>query len=231
MVSWTSLRRSADRPITQCKQRSVRKHGMAFLDLRATRGRSRLTMLRTQSISISQQWRFPRTRIIWQRNTAHRTSTLATVSPPHSIIRCRSCGDPRRLAEGWALNTIVTAQSGRPVPIVSANDTSAFFNDNFNTRSNFHQRPNRGARPNPINSNWESAPDFIGYLNGAAFEQPADGDIWKPGPECDLRSEILERRFRALEEHPDLRPLEPAIPRGVLQHFQSSKLRIAEFLC
>lgn len=88
---------------------------------------------------------------------------------------------PKRLAEGWALNTIITAQSGRPVPIVSANDTSAFFNDNFNTRSNFHQRPNLVSGVNPINSNWESAPDVIGYLNGAAFEQPADGTFGNLG--------------------------------------------------
>ena len=82
---------------------------------------------------------------------------------------------PRRLAEGWALNTIVTAQSGRPVPIVSANDTSALPNDNFNTRSNFHQRPDLVPGKDPINSNWESAPDSIGYLKGVAFKQPADG--------------------------------------------------------
>jgi hypothetical protein len=82
---------------------------------------------------------------------------------------------PERLAEGWQLNTIITAQSGRPVPIVSALDTSAFFNENFNTRSNFHQRPNLVPGQNPINSNWESAPDVVGYLNGNAFSQPADG--------------------------------------------------------
>jgi hypothetical protein len=28
------------------------------------------------------------------------------------------------------------------------------------------------AGQNPVNSNWESAPDTIGYLNGAAFAQP-----------------------------------------------------------
>lgn len=87
----------------------------------------------------------------------------------------------KRLGEGWALNTIITAQSGRPVPIVSASDTSAFFNDNFNTRSNFHQRPNVVPGVNPINSDWESAPDVIGYLNGAAFEQPADGTFGNLG--------------------------------------------------
>jgi hypothetical protein len=88
---------------------------------------------------------------------------------------------PTRLAEGWQLNTIIAAQSGRPVPIVSANDTSAFPNDNFNTRSNFHQRPDVVPGQNPINSNWESAPDVIGYLNGNAFSQPADGTFGNLG--------------------------------------------------
>ncbi len=90
-------------------------------------------------------------------------------------------GGPRRLSEGWQLNTIVTAQSGRPVPIVSANDTSAFFNDNFNTRSNFHQRPNVVLGVNPVNSNWRSGPDSIGYLNGNAFSQPPDGTFGNLG--------------------------------------------------
>jgi len=82
---------------------------------------------------------------------------------------------PKRLAQGWQLNTIVTAQSGRPVPIVSANDTSAFPNANYNTVSNYHQRPNVVSGVNPINPNWESAPDTIGYLNANAFAQPAFG--------------------------------------------------------
>jgi hypothetical protein len=78
----------------------------------------------------------------------------------------------KRLGSGWALNTIVTAQSGRPVPIVSANDTSGL---NGNSVSNFHQRPNMMPGVNPIVSNWRSSPDGIGYLNPAAFIQPAAG--------------------------------------------------------
>jgi outer membrane receptor protein involved in Fe transport len=82
---------------------------------------------------------------------------------------------PKRLVEGWQLNTIITAQSGRPVPIVSANDTSGASFDQFPSPSNFHQRPNVVPGVNPINSNWESAPDTIGYLNPNAFSQPPDG--------------------------------------------------------
>lgn len=78
----------------------------------------------------------------------------------------------RRLGAGWALNTIVTAQSGRPVPIVSANDTSGF---NGNAVSNFHQRPNMVPGVNPIVGNWRSSPDGVGYLNPNAFIQPAAG--------------------------------------------------------
>ncbi len=84
----------------------------------------------------------------------------------------------QRLAEGWRLNWIVTAQSGRPVPIITSNDTSAFFNQNFNTQSNFHQRPNLVAGVNPILSNWSPA---TGYLNPLAFQQPADGTFGNLG--------------------------------------------------
>src|SRR5215469_3912767 len=78
----------------------------------------------------------------------------------------------KRWGRGWALNTIVTAQSGRPVPIVSANDTSGL---NGVAVSNFHQRPNMNPGVNPIMPNWRSGPDTIGYLNPAAFIQPPDG--------------------------------------------------------
>ncbi len=81
---------------------------------------------------------------------------------------------PKRLMEGWQFNTIFTAQSGRPVPIVSSNDTSGVGFDQFPSPSNFHQRPDLLKGVNPINSNWESAPDTIGYLNGNAFAQPLD---------------------------------------------------------
>jgi hypothetical protein len=108
-------------------------------------------------------------------DTRHRFTAAFTYQLPRLF-------GPKRLAEGWQLNTIVTAQSGRPVPIVSANDTSAFDNPNFNTRSNFHQRPNVAVPAQPfINSNWESAPDFIGYLNGIAFTQPEPGTFGNLG--------------------------------------------------
>jgi hypothetical protein len=87
---------------------------------------------------------------------------------------------PQRLTRGWQLNTIVTAQSGRPVPIVSANDTSGANFDQFPSPSNFHQRPDLIPGVNPINSNWESAPDTIGYLNGNAFGQPNDATAANP---------------------------------------------------
>ncbi len=78
----------------------------------------------------------------------------------------------KRLGAGWALNTILTAQSGRPVPIVSANDTSGLGGVAV---SNFHQRPNMVPGVNPVVGNWKSSPDGIGYLNAAAFVQPAEG--------------------------------------------------------
>ena len=81
---------------------------------------------------------------------------------------------PRMLTAGWQLNAIVTLQSGRPVPIVSSNDTSGQAFDQSPSPSNFHQRPDLIPGVNPINSNWQSAPDTVGYLNGNAFAQPLD---------------------------------------------------------
>ncbi|MBV8478520.1 MAG: TonB-dependent receptor [Acidobacteria bacterium] len=95
-------------------------------------------------------------------DTRHRFTAAFTYRIP------RLAG-PERLAQGWQVNSIFTAQSGRPIPIVSSSDTSGF---SFPTPSNSHQRPNLVPGVNPINPNWESAPDTIGYLNPAAFAQP-----------------------------------------------------------
>ncbi len=89
--------------------------------------------------------------------------------------RIPSFGSRKRLTDGWQLNTILTAQSGRPVPIVNADDTSGLTFDQSPSPSNFHQRPNIVPGVNPINPNWESAPDTIGYLNGNAFADPPLG--------------------------------------------------------
>ncbi len=98
-------------------------------------------------------------------DTRHRFTAAFTYDLPKLV-------GPNWIARGWQLNTIVTAQSGRPVPIVSANDTSAQNADVYPTPSNYHQRPDLVPGVNPINPNWRSAPDTIGYLNGAAFVQP-----------------------------------------------------------
>jgi hypothetical protein len=116
-------------------------------------------------------------------DTRHRFTAAFTYQLP-------SFSSHNRLSQGWQFNVISTAQSGRPVPIVSANDTSAFPNTNFNTVSNFHQRPNVNPGVNPIVSNWESSPDGIGYLNPAAFIQPAVGTFGNLG-----RNAIFGPRF------------------------------------
>src|SRR5208282_1693997 len=95
-------------------------------------------------------------------DTRHRFTAAFTYDVPKLV-------GPNWIARGWQLNTIVTAQSGRPVPIVSANDTSGCDPNNPNcppfalTPSNFHQRPDLIPGINPINPNWRSAPDTIGY--------------------------------------------------------------------
>lgn len=98
----------------------------------------------------------------------HRFTAAFTYQVPHFR-------GPRRLSDGWQLNTIFTALSGRPVPIVNSNDTSGANANVYPTPSNFHQRPNVVPGVNPINPNWESAPDSIGYLNGNAFANPPYG--------------------------------------------------------
>lgn len=69
-----------------------------------------------------------------------------------------------RLGLGWQLNTIVSIQSGRPIPIINSNDTSGRFY--------YNQRPDVVLGVNPILPNW--TPES-GYLNPLAFIQPAFG--------------------------------------------------------
>jgi len=101
---------------------------------------------------------------------------------------------PQRLTDGWQFNTIFTALSGRPVPLVNSDDTSGANADVFPTPSNFHQRPNIVPGVNPINPNWESAPDTIGYLNGVAFADPPFGTFGDLG-----RNSIYGPRFWDLD--------------------------------
>jgi hypothetical protein len=69
-----------------------------------------------------------------------------------------------RYGSGWQLNTIISVQSGRPIPIANSTDTSGHFY--------FNQRPNVVPGVNPILPHWTPA---TGYLNPLAFSQPADG--------------------------------------------------------
>ena len=122
----------------------------------------------------------------------HRFTAAFTYQVPRLI-------GPNRFAQGWQLNTIVTAQSGRPVPIVSGNDTSAEAGI-FTTPANFHQRPDIIPGVNPINPNWESAPDTIGYLNGNAFAQPLNPTVEDAGSFGDLgRNEIYGPHFWSVD--------------------------------
>lgn len=104
-------------------------------------------------------------------DTRHRFTAAFTYALP------RLAG-PAWIGQGWQVNTIVTAQSGRPVPIVSGIDSSGF---SFPEPSNSHQRPNLVPGINPISPHWRSAPDSIGYLNPAAFTQPLFPTVQGPG--------------------------------------------------
>jgi Carboxypeptidase regulatory-like domain/TonB-dependent Receptor Plug Domain/TonB dependent receptor len=91
-------------------------------------------------------------------DTRHRFTGAATYDVPywHKL--------PTALGTGWALNWIASLQSGRPIPIVTADDTTG--------RDYFNQRPNVVPGVNPILPHWTP---FTGYLNAAAFSQPAQG--------------------------------------------------------
>jgi outer membrane receptor protein involved in Fe transport len=110
-------------------------------------------------------------------DTRHRWTTALTYSLPtfHAL--------PHVLGAGWQLNTVITVQSGRPIPIITSNDTSGTFN--------FHQRPNVVPGVPVILSNWSPV---TGYLNPFAFAQPADGTFGNLG-----RDQIYSPGFRNLD--------------------------------
>ena len=156
-------------------------------------------------------------------DTRHRFTAAFSYSMPKLF-------GPKRLSQGWQLNTIVTAQSGRPVPIVNSDDTSGANFDVFPTPSNFHQRPNVVPGVNPINSNWESGPDTIGYLNANAFVDPPSGTFGNLGRNEIYGPQFLECGFRGEQEYAAFRAGESAAAGGVFQHLQPSELCSAEFL-
>src|SRR5258706_3343186 len=103
---------------------------------------------------------------------------------------------PYLLGAGWQLNTILTIQSGRPIPIVNSNDTSGTFN--------FHQRPNVVAGVSPIFSNWSPS---SGYLNPAAFGQPADGKFGDLGRNAIFGPGFRNLDFSATKDFPIREPI------------------------
>jgi hypothetical protein len=70
----------------------------------------------------------------------------------------------RKFGSGWQLNSIISVQSGRPIPIANSTDTSG--------RYYFNQRPDVLPGVNPVLPNWTPS---TGYLNPLAFVQPAYG--------------------------------------------------------
>ena len=67
---------------------------------------------------------------------------------------------PKKLAEGWQLNTIITVMSGQPIGIIDGNNFGGI---------NGHQRPNVVPGVDPI---LNGSPAF-GYINPLAFSDPA----------------------------------------------------------
>jgi hypothetical protein len=78
---------------------------------------------------------------------------------------------PAWFKNGWQLGAIVTAQTGRPIPIEDSYDNSGRYN-------HYNQRPDVVAGVNPILPHWNAS---TGYLNPNAFAQPADGTFGNLG--------------------------------------------------
>ena len=88
-----------------------------------------------------------------------------------------------KFGSGWQLNWIASMQSGRPIPIITSKDNSGRFY--------FNQRPNVVPGVNPILSHWNPVD---GYLNPAAFAQPADGTFGNLG-----RNSVFGPGYRNLD--------------------------------
>ena len=151
-------------------------------------------MLPTASTSTSRRWRSPQD----SNNLAAEhgpsnfdTRQRFTAAFTYQLPRF---GGPKRLSDGWQVNTIITLQSGRPVPVVNSDDTSGAEFDQFPSPSNFHQRPNLVPGQAIMNSNWASGPDTIGYLNGNAFADPPLGTFGTLG-----RNAIYGPHFRNVD--------------------------------
>ena len=85
-------------------------------------------------------------------DTRHRSTTAINYQVPATDHL------PKWISDGWQLNTIITLQSGRPIPVLTGGG------------SNFHQRPDVVAGQTFILPNWTPS---TGYLNPNAFAAPA----------------------------------------------------------
>ena len=89
----------------------------------------------------------------------------------------------KTFGSGWQLNWIASLQSGRPIPIITASDTSGRFY--------FNQRPNVVPGISPILPHWTP---FTGYLNPLAFQQPDFGTFGNLG-----RNSVYGSGYRDLD--------------------------------
>ncbi|HTC67583.1 MAG TPA: TonB-dependent receptor [Candidatus Acidoferrum sp.] len=85
-------------------------------------------------------------------DTRHRSTTAINYQVPAAPYL------PKWISDGWQLNTIITLQSGRPIPVLTGGGI------------NGHQRPDVVAGQPFILPNWTPS---TGYLNPNAFAAPA----------------------------------------------------------
>ena len=100
-------------------------------------------------------------------NSTFDTRQRFTVALNYDLPSWQAAG---KFGWGWQLNTIISVQTGRPIPIANSYDNSG--------RYYYNQRPNVVPGVNPILPHWNPV---TGYLNGLAFSQPAGGTFGNLG--------------------------------------------------
>jgi hypothetical protein len=105
-------------------------------------------------------------------DTRHRFTAAFSYSVPRLF-------GPKRLSQGWQLNTIVTAQSGRPVPIVNSDDTR----HRLSHAVQLSLAAQRGARSKSDQLKLEVGAGYDWLSKCQCFRGSSVGDLRRPGPE------------------------------------------------
>ena len=124
---------------------------------------------------------------------------------------------------GWQTHGIITLQTGRPFTVALLREI-----DQSNTgRANLGFGAN--DRPNVVGNAKSIQPCAGAVVQHAAFAFPAFGSFWKLRPKYFGWAWTAKRQRFSGETDSTERKGEPAVPRRVLQFFQSSQFRLAGY--